>query len=55
VKILEFYEDIERTSRASDLRQSFETKHTVAASKTMANLAPVGENLMEIWLKQWNF
>ena len=52
-KILDFYERAARG--ATETRQMYETRNGVATSKTMANLAPISQDLMEMWLKEWNF
>ena len=53
VKILEFYE--QAASAAAEPRQTFETKNGITNSKTMADLEPINEGLMDLWLSQWNF
>ena len=53
VKILEFYE--RAADAAAETRQTYATANGVACSKTMADMAPISEELMELWLKQWNF
>ncbi len=56
LKILDFFEGMERgTRRPQDEVQRYETKKSVAASKTMADLGPVNAEAMETWLQQWNF
>ena len=51
VKLLDFYEDLANGGGMADL----EVKETMKHSKTMAELQPVTEELMEKWLKEWNF
>ena len=51
VKLLDFYEDLSNGGGMADL----EVKETMKHSKTMAELEPVTEVLMEKWLKEWDF
>lgn len=56
LKILPFFEGLERGSRRrKDEIQTYETKDSVAASKTMAELNPIDAQAMDTWLRQWNF
>ena len=51
VKLLDFYGDLANGGGMADLEVKETTKH----SKTMVELQPVTEELMEKWLKEWNF
>ena len=53
-KILDFFRDLENEIKEGK-RATFSTKHGVSASKTMANLKPVGTEWMEVWLQQWGY
>ncbi|KAK4994905.1 hypothetical protein LTR66_005174, partial [Elasticomyces elasticus] len=52
-KILEFYELAAQA--ASRTRQRYATENGVANSRTMAELAPISPELMDLWLTQWDF
>lgn len=53
LKILDFYMDLERAGSVAGL--TYDTEHGLAASETMATLAPVSAEWMETWLDQWDF
>ncbi len=52
-KILDFYRAFEEQRTAGKLK--FGTAQGIAASKTMAEIEPVSEKWMEIWLTQWGY
>ena len=53
-KILGFFRDLENGMKEGK-RTTFSTENGVSASKTMANLKPVGTEWMEVWLRQWGY
>lgn len=55
LKLLNFFESLERAVELGKQSPILETKKTVVKSMTMASLEAVGEKWMEIWLKQWGF
>ena len=54
VKILDYYRTLEQV-RSDKEELTYAMVHGLAASKTMAELAPVNKEWMNIWLDQWNF
>ena len=54
-KIVEFYEDLQRDDEQYGGRILCETRQGRELSKTMQDLEPISEELMEIWLKQWGY
>ncbi|KAI9811859.1 MAG: putative NRPS-like protein biosynthetic cluster [Pycnora praestabilis] len=53
LKILDFFEGLERASAKEKL--AYDTTHGRTTSRTMAELAPVSPEAMEVWLDQWKF
>jgi len=53
LKILDFYMNLKRVSSVAGL--TYDTEHGLAASETMATLAPVSAEWMKTWLNQWDF
>lgn len=54
IKILDFYRALEQM-RSSKAKLVYSTAHGLAASKTLANLEPVNNEWMSIWLDQWGY
>ncbi|KAK5276845.1 hypothetical protein LTR16_010610, partial [Cryomyces antarcticus] len=55
VKVKDFYEGMQRNADIKKERQTYETGNGMAASKTMKELQPIDERLMEVWLEQWGY
>ena len=56
VKILEFYRGLEQEAKVqSDEKIKYEVKRAIGCSTTMAKLAPVDQQAMTTWLRQWCF
>lgn len=53
-KILDFYKAFKEQKRTGG-GPIYSTAHGIAASKTMAELEPVNNDWMEIWLTQWGY
>lgn len=54
IKILDFYRTLDK-ERSSEEGSRYTTDHGLAASQTMATLAPVSKEWMNIWLDQWGY
>lgn len=55
VKILDFYRALDEQREEGGKELHFSTAQAIAASETMAQLEPVSEDWMEIWLTQWGY
>lgn len=55
LKILDWFIDAEQVGAAPELLQTFETTNGIALSKTMANTTAVTPDMMQTWLRQWNY
>ncbi|KAI4255362.1 MAG: hypothetical protein L6R42_006771 [Xanthoria sp. 1 TBL-2021] len=53
LKLLPFFENIERQMKSGKAEVMLDTRCTEAMSQTMRNLQPVGSKWMENWLRQW--
>ncbi|KAI9794020.1 MAG: putative NRPS-like protein biosynthetic cluster [Peltula sp. TS41687] len=53
LKILDFFESMLSQERDHWAKTEYETQQTVQASKTLAQLGPVNEKWMLVWLSQW--
>ncbi|KAI1094916.1 male sterility protein-domain-containing protein [Rostrohypoxylon terebratum] len=52
IKILDFFDSL---SNKGYEPLHFDTRETVRVSQTLANLGPVHEGWIEIWMRQWSF
>ena len=55
LKILDWFEALEKGSNSTHPRQGYETSQGVTVSRTMASLPAVSEGWMKTWLEQWSF
>lgn len=55
VKILDFYRALDEQREEGGGGLQFSTAQAIPASETMAQLEPVSEDWMEIWLTQWGY
>ncbi|KAI9879042.1 MAG: hypothetical protein M1830_009784 [Pleopsidium flavum] len=55
MKILDFYRGLVEDARSTAVGLKYSTAHGVAASKTMAELAPVNAEWMDMWLDQLGY
>lgn len=55
LKLLSFFESLQRDADLGQTLPNLETERSTMKSGTLAGLKPVGEEWMEIWLKQWDF
>ncbi len=54
-KLIEFYEGMQQDDAKNGGRLLCETANGQAISKTMSALEPVSSDLLELWLKQWQW
>lgn len=55
LKLLDFFLSLRRDAESGHMMPSLETERSMMRSGALAALKPVGEEWMEIWLKQWAF
>ncbi|KAL8717514.1 MAG: hypothetical protein Q9225_005246 [Loekoesia sp. 1 TL-2023] len=55
VKLLSFFEDVEKRIREGKKPVLLDTKRAEERSETMRMLGPVGEEWMRRWMRQWGF
>lgn len=52
VKILDFFESTARSNHSTSLQPTRKTGNGVSIRKTLVEMQPIDQTLMEIWLKQ---
>lgn len=55
LKLFDFFDSVAKAAEKGEEWPSLETKETPKKSPTLAELKPVSEQWMELWLKQWKF
>lgn len=55
LKLFDFFDSVTKAAENGEEWPSLETKETLKKSPRMAEVKPVSEEWMEMWLEQWKF
>lgn len=55
LKLFDFFDSVAQAAKKGEEWPALETKETLKKSPRMAELKPVSEEWMDLWLEQWKF
>lgn len=55
LQLLDFFTTVSKNAKTGHMLPALATERSRARSKTLAALQPVGEEWMDLWLRQWGF